>query len=154
MRDFNDSDRNKKADRIRLGENPANLPPEKLAGLEKAVKVSFQDGCLPCPAGWKIAKDNDVPRLAIGGVMDKLGLRVTGCQLGFFRVDKTPYEGTASFEPGEQLKVELSDMDKNGSLTCSAVFDMARRLGMKPADISNAANIMGLKIRQCQLGCF
>jgi hypothetical protein len=70
--------------RRKLGENPAHLSPEVIADLESAVRCALKDGCLSCPAGWKIAKDMAVPRIAVGAVMDKVGVRITDCQLGCF----------------------------------------------------------------------
>jgi hypothetical protein len=153
VRDFNDKDRRKKAPRIQLGENPANLSSETLALLESAVKAGLKDGYLPCPAGWKIAQEMAIPRIAVGPVMDKLGVRIANCQLGFFRVDKTPHED-AGPEPSLEIAAGLRELDAAGELTCSAAFELARRLKTTPMKVSDSANILGLKIRNCQLGCF
>jgi hypothetical protein len=45
-------------------------------------------------------------------------------------------------------------VDASRNLTCSTVFELARRLKKKPLKLSEAANVLGLKIRDCQLGCF
>ncbi len=153
-RDFSEQDRNKKKTRIRLPENPANLTQETLGRLGTAVSASLREGYLPCPVAWRIAKDFDVPRIAVGAVMDKRGVRVTDCQIGFFRVDKTPYQGNAPRQPSPELAAGLRELDASGRLTCSAVFELARRVKTTPLKVSEAANILGLKIRSCQLGCF
>jgi hypothetical protein len=154
VRDFNDKDRTKKFSRIQLGENPANLPPETLALLESAVHAALKDGCLPCPVGWKIAKDMAIPRIAVGAVMDKLGVRIANCQLGFFKVDKTPYPDAAPQEASPEIAAGLRELDSARDLTCAAVFELTRRLRTTPMRVSEAANILGLKIGGCQLGCF
>jgi hypothetical protein len=154
MRHFNDKDRAKKSSRIRLRKNPVNLTPERLAELEKAVKGAVRDGCLPCPKGWRIAKDFAVSRIAVGAIMDSLGLRVANCQLGFFRVDKTPHMGSSQQEPSPEIAAALKELDASRSLNCSAVFELARRIKTTPMKISEAANALELKIRNCQLGCF
>jgi hypothetical protein len=153
-RAFNDQDRRKKKMRIHLPENPAGLPKERLQQLEMVVAGSLQDGYLPCPAAWKIAKDFAVPRIAVGAVIDKLGARITDCQIGFFKVDKTPYLAPAPPEPSPELTAGLCELDAGGSLTCLAIFELARGLKTNPMRVSEAANILGLKIRNCQLGCF
>jgi len=154
MRDFSDKDRRKKKTRIQLPENPANLPKETLQQLETAVTASLKDGYLYCPTAWKIAKDFDVPRIAVGSVMDKLGVRITDCQIGFFKVDKTPYLGTAPQEPLPELTAGLRELDAACNLNCPTIFELARRFKTTPLKVSEAANILGLKIRGCQLGCF
>jgi hypothetical protein len=153
-RDFNDQDKRKKKKRIQLPENPAKLPEETLRHLETTVRGSLRDGFLPCPVAWKIAKDFDVPRIAVGAVMDKLGVRITDCQIGFFKVDKTPYLDPNPQEPSPEIFAPLRELDAAGELTCQAIFNLAQRLKKAPLRISETANILGLKIRACQLGCF
>ncbi|MDD5525686.1 MAG: hypothetical protein PHV90_10645, partial [Smithella sp.] len=154
MRDFNDKDRKKKRSRISLEENPANLSADTLSLLESATSAALKDSYLRCPVAWKIARELNVPRIAVGAMMDKLGARVTECQIGFFKVEKTPYAGTAPREPSPELASSLRELDAADKLTCSAIFEMARQFKTTPLKISEAANILGLKIRKCQLGCF
>jgi hypothetical protein len=154
MRDFNDKDRTKKASRIQISENPSNLPPETIARLESEVRTSLKDGYLPCPVAWKIAGDNGVPKIAVGAVMDKLGVRVTDCQLGFFKVESAHYAGNSAQEVSPEIAAGLRELDSSGALTCLSTFELAHRLKSAPMKISEAANILGLKRRACQLGCF
>lgn len=154
MRDFNDKDREKKAPRKQLEENPANLPPETLDRLESAVRAALRDGYLSCPIGWKIARDMAIPRIAVGAVVDKLGVRITNCQIGFFKVDKTASPEPARVEPSPEIAAGLRELDAAGELTCPAVFELSRRLKTTPLRVSEAANTLKLKIRSCQLGCF
>jgi len=154
VRDFNDKDRAKKSQRIKVGENPANLDPEKLALVEATVKAALRDGYLPCPVGWGIAKKMAVPRIAIGAIMDRLGVRVANCQLGFFTVDKTPGLDSNTGEPVPEIDSALRDLDAAHNLTCSTAFELAHRLKARPMTVSARANALGLKIRLCQLGCF
>ncbi|GAI11094.1 unnamed protein product, partial [marine sediment metagenome] len=75
MRDFNETDKKKKKARIQIPENPANLSKEKLLQLEDKVKASLKDGYLSCPIAWKIAKEADVPKIAVGEITDRLSIR-------------------------------------------------------------------------------
>jgi hypothetical protein len=153
MRDFNDKDRKKKSSRIQLGENPANLSPETLSALETAIKSTLKEGYLSCPAAWKIAKDMTIPKIAIGPVMDKLGVRISNCQLGFFMVDKTADSGDKS-ESSPEIEAGLRELDVAGNLICQTAFELAHKFKTTPRKVSDAANVLGLKIRKCQLGCF
>jgi hypothetical protein len=154
MRDFNDKDRKKKSSRIKVDENPANLTPERLALLESSVKAALKDGYLSCPVGWNIAKDMGVPKNAVGAIVDKLGIRVTNCQLGFFRVDKSASLEPAPQEPSPEITAALRELDVAGELKCPAIFELVHRLKTTPMKVSEAASTLGLKIRGCQLGCF
>ena len=154
MRDFSDADRKKKSGRIKLPENPGNLSEEALSQLEKAVKAAVKDGYVACPSGWKLATDAGVSRLDVGAMIDRLGIRVTDCQLGCFTVGKTPYAGSVTEPLGEEVARRVEALREKGELTCPAVFALARELKVKPKSVAEAANVRGHKIRQCQLGCF
>ena len=88
MRDFNQADKNKKKTRIQLPKNPGNLSLEKLAILEEKVKASLKSGYLPCAKAFRIAEELGVPKIAVGAMTDKLGVRISNCQTGCFKVEK------------------------------------------------------------------
>jgi hypothetical protein len=154
MRNFNETDKAKKSERIRLNENPAVLSDKKIAELETAVRASLKDGYLSCPVAWSIAKKAGVPRIAVGAVTDKLGFRITDCQLGCFKVDKTPYDGSVAKEVEVKLSDRLADSAEGNKITCAAAHELARELKVVPMAVAEAMNVKGMKIRDCQLGCF
>ncbi|MDD5604720.1 MAG: hypothetical protein RBR99_04070 [Dehalococcoidales bacterium] len=154
MRDFNEKDKTKKRGRIQLSENPANLPAEKLAELESVISASLKDGYMPCPLAWKIARDAGVPRIAVGAIVDKMGRRVIDCQIGCFKVDKTPFEDIEMKRMDGEVVAEINQLESAGRLTCEAVFELARKYKLKPMDISNEINARDFKVSVCQLGCF
>jgi len=154
MRSFNADDRKKKSNRINLPDNPGNLPAEVVHQLEQAVKANVKDGCVKCLAGWEIANNAGVSRLDVGAMIDKLGIRVTECQLGCFKVSKTPYTGSITEPLNEEAISCIKSHDEAGELTCKIMHDLAHNLNVKPLSIANAANTVGCKIQKCQLGCF
>jgi hypothetical protein len=154
MREFNEADRNKKKTRIQLKENTGNLSGEALSKLEEAVKASLKEGYLPCPVAWKLAKDAGVPKIAVGEITDRLGIRVTDCQLGCFKLDKTVQEYPPDTDVDSEVVSRLETLKENNKLTCAGVFDLARQLKLKPMAIADMMNIRKLKIHDCQLGCF
>ena len=154
MRNFNDTDRKKKKDRIKLSENPVGLSPEELSKLENTVKSSLKDGYLPCPVAWSIAKNAGVPRIAVGEIADRFGIRVTDCQLGCFKVGKTPYDNTTQQAVDDVITARLDSLVVNSELTCAGVFELARQLKSTPMKIADVINARNMKIRNCQLGCF
>jgi hypothetical protein len=154
MRNFNEADRKKKKTRIKTRQNPANLTAEELSRLEKAVKKSLADGYLPCPAAFKVARESRVPGIAIGEMTDRLGVRITDCQIGCFKVEKTVVGGSAGKNEDKEIAGLLADLNKNDDLTCARVFALSRQFKCTPLVIANIANNHKLKIHQCQLGCF
>jgi len=154
MRNFDETDRKKKSVRISLPDNPGNLSKETLSQLKSAVETAMKDGYVACPSAWKVAKDIGVSRLDVGVMIDKLGIRVTACQLGCFSVSKTSRIGTATAPFSEEVACRVETLREKDELTCASVFDLARELKVKPMSVADVANARGYKLRKCQLGCF
>ena len=154
MRNFGEADRKKKRTRIQLHENPGNLSNEVLSQLEDMVKASLKGGYLPCGVAFKIAKEAQVPKVAVGEMTDRLGVRVTNCQIGCFKVDKTIHDVSAHQDFDDGIVSKLNALKENNELTCANVFDLAQQLKSTPMKIADAANLRDLKIGNCQLGCF
>ena len=154
MRSFGEADRKKKKTRIQLQENPGKLSNEVLSQLEDTVKASLKDGYLPCAVAFKIAKEAQVPKVAVGEMTDRLGIRVTNCQIGCFKVDKTIHDNSAPEDLDDGIVSKLNAVKANNELTCANVFDLAQQLKSTPMAIADAANLRDLKIHNCQLGCF
>lgn len=47
-----------------------------------------------------------------------------------------------------------SALDQDGMLSCEAAHEIAERLDIKPGEIGNLANDLGIRITRCQLGLF
>ncbi len=154
MRSFSEADRKKKKTRVQLQENPGKLSDEVLSQLEDTVKASLKDGYLPCAVAFKIAKEAQVPKVAVGKMTDRLGIRVTNCQIGCFKVDKTIHDNSAHEDLDDGIISKLNALKENDELTCANVFDLAQQLKTSPMAIADAANLRDLKIDNCQLGCF
>jgi len=154
MRDFNEADRKKKRARIRIQQNPGNLSREVLSQLEDRVKASLKDGYLSCPIAWRIAKEASVSKMAIGEITDRLGIRIENCQIGFFKIEKTPYDDSVHTNVDGEFITVLETLAGNNQLTCVNIFKLSQQFKLKPMVIANEANVRNLKIHDCQLGCF
>ena len=154
MRDFNEVDRKKKGARIQIQKNHGNLSEESLSELESVVKASLKDGYLSCPVAWGIARKSNVPKIVVGEITDRLGIRITNCQIGCFKIEKTPYDNSSYSNIDGEICNILKELHETDQLTCAKAFELARQFNLKPIVIANEVNAMGLKIRGCQLGCF
>jgi len=101
-----------------------------------------------------VATKQGVSRLAVGATIDRLGIRVSDCQLGCFAVSKTDRLGSAPEPADEELARRVEALHAKGELTCANVFALAAERKAKPRSVADAANARGYKLRQCQLGCF
>ena len=52
--------------------------------LETRIKSALINGRLPCLAAFAIARDLNLELKEVGIAVDKLGIRVSDCQLGLF----------------------------------------------------------------------
>ncbi|RJO63188.1 MAG: hypothetical protein C4542_00425 [Dehalococcoidia bacterium] len=154
MRDFNENDKKKKQTRIQPKENLGDLSREILSQLEDSVKASLKDSYLPCAVALKIAQDVNVPQTAVGMMADKLGIRITNCQIGCFKVDKNVHENLEPKRIDNKVIATLETLRNKNELTCANVFEVAQKLKISPMAISDIANSQNLKIHLCQLGCF
>jgi len=154
MRSFSEVDKKKKHKRLQLAENPANLSEEMLSKLGDTVKASLQDGNLPCAAAFRIAQQANVPKIAVGEMSDRLGIRITNCQIGCFKVNAIIHDNLAQKKIDNKIITMLEELRKNNKLTCANVFELALQLKLTPMAIADVANFQNLKIQRCQLGCF
>jgi hypothetical protein len=154
MRNFNEADKKKKVSRIQLPENPEDLPQEVLSQLENMVKTSLRDGNLQCATAFKIAKQAKVPKIAVGELTDRLGFRITNCQIGCFKVDKTVRDNVVQKKLVDEITPMLESLKQKDELTCVKVFELALQLKLTPMAIADVANLRNWKIHHCQLGCF
>ncbi len=54
------------------------------ADLERAIRDAMIDGRLPCEASWRIAKDFHIAKIRVSAACERLGIRISNCQLGAF----------------------------------------------------------------------
>lgn len=151
---FTEADKKHKQARIQIQENPGDLSKEMLLQVRDLVKASLQDGNLRCTVAFKISDDAKIPRIAVGAMADKLGIRITNCQIGCFKVGKTIHDNHAGKKIDDPIITMLEALRKNDELTCASVFELAAQLKLSPMAIADVANLGKLKIRRCQLGCF
>ena len=154
MRDFNQADKEKKSQRTQISNNPDNLSKEQISYLESMVKALLQDEYLPCQVAWEIADQVEISKIAIGEIVDRLGIRITDCQLGFFKKDKTAYDNPEHKSMTSGFITTLKTLKDDDNLSCAMVFEMAQQFMLEPIVVSNEASVQGLKIKSCQLGCF
>lgn len=53
-----------------------------------------------------------------------------------------------------QKDMVLTNLDSNGRMTCLKAFKVARLIGLKPIEMSDACASINIKITNCELGVF
>ncbi|MBM4431192.1 MAG: hypothetical protein FJ026_12720 [Chloroflexi bacterium] len=119
------------------------------------IKASLAEDRLPCPSAFKIARRLEVSPQEVGQAANELGVKISRCQLGLFGHGS---DKGKSLEPaqevGEELQARIRDRAVEGGLPCATAWDIASELTMKRIYVARAAESLGIRITQCQLGCF
>ncbi len=122
--------------------------------LEEKVTESLVDEQLPCPSAFKITGELKVSLREVGETTDKLGLKISNCQLGCFQVEKATHQDLDGIDIKKMLVEEIAASLANGKLSCMVALEVARKLKVTPKEVGDTATKQKIKISQCQLGCF
>ena len=122
--------------------------------LEEEVKASLVDGYLHCAVAFKVAGKVKVTPGVVGDMVDRLGIRISNCQLGCFIVEKAVHDDLDSKIVSRTVMAMVQKSLVGGRLPCSAAFAAGQLLKMSRQKVGDAANRLKVKISNCQLGCF
>ncbi len=119
-----------------------------------AVQERAEKGKLPCAVAFRIAEELGTTPLAVGRAADALGVRLVRCQLGLFGYG----ESKSVVEPANEVTPELEQAIQEGlilgRLPCPVAWAIAARFRMPKLHVVNAAEKLGIRVSQCQLGAF
>ena len=126
--------------------------------LEELIRSRLEDGKLPCEKAFEIARNLKVRPLRVGRKADEMGIKISRCQLGLFGYGPKSAGKHRIVQPASEipvsLKSELEHSATEGKISCAQAWAIAKRLGIPKLEVANAAEGMGIRIVQCQLGCF
>jgi hypothetical protein len=152
---FGEEDRKKKQTRISPRDSiQSSVDDSSFVKLGDAIRGSLKDGYLSCPGAFNIAKGLNIPLNWVGDAADKLNIRIVNCQLGCFKIEKTATTASESETANPLIVGQIEAFLAKGGFTCTAAFDIAQRMQVRPIDVANAASQTHIKIHGCQLGCF
>jgi len=57
-------------------------------------------------------------------------------------------------EPSQEVLEAVRRAAVDGRVSCAALHELAERLGVPVPVVGRAADLLGVKITACQLGCF
>jgi hypothetical protein len=130
------------------------IDPQAYEAIASAMQDSAQHGELTCAQAFKIAEQLGVGPLELGRVADEEDVRFIRCQLGLYGY--TPSKSIV--EPPDEVAPELERLLRHslilGRVPCATAWAIAVHLGVRKLDVSGAADRLGIRIGQCQLGGF
>ena len=123
--------------------------------LANAIRAHCKDGKLPCSQAFALAKATHTPPRLIGQSADALNIHLSHCQMGLFGYPDHkkgwPPEG---MDITAELQTLIQSAAVEGQLTCSDVWAIAAQLHISKMHVGYAADHLGLRLTQCQLGAF
>ena len=121
-----------------------------------AIASRLEDGRLPCAAAWDAADHLGVQPLTIGRTADRLQVRLSACQLGFFGPARNG-DDTGAAEPAvpEAFTEALLATQREGrEMSCARLWREADRFGVPRRVAGGITDRLGIKVRACDLGAF
>lgn len=123
------------------------------------IKASLEDdGRLPCPKAFKIARELEVEPLEVGDVATGMDISVSRCQLGLFgHGPKEEGKGRiiqSGMPVGEEMAARIRGALVRGRLPCTAAWEIASEFNLTRLELANAAETLDIRVSPCQLGFF
>lgn len=130
-----------------------------MESIAEAIQNSLVEGQLPCAAAFAIAERLGVEPLQVGQEADRLEVKLSKCQLGLFGYGSKAEGKHRRVHPMQGVPHGLAQairaaLDVDGKLSCAAAWRIAAELGLPKQTVSDAAEGLGVRIGQCQLGAF
>ncbi|MFC1954463.1 hypothetical protein ACFLVZ_01405 [Chloroflexota bacterium] len=122
--------------------------------LDEKINSCLVENRLPCQVAFDIAGELKVSRQEVGESANRLDVRITDCQLGFFQVLKATHDDLVDKAIDEKLVDEITSSLVDGRLTCPIAFKIASKLKVTPKEVGDAATKQGIRVKNCQLGLF
>ena len=127
--------------------------------IEQAIKEALVDGQLPCEAAFAAATSLDIAPIEVGMEADRIGIRLSCCQLGLFGYGPKAEGKHRRVKPLLDAPPNLAKgiraaLGADGKLSCAEAWRIADRLHLSRQTVSDAVEGLGLRISQCQLGAF
>ena len=126
---------------------------EKLA---EAIRRELINGRLPCSRAFAITEEHGLSPRAIGDEATRQSIKISRCQLGLFGYDDLGERRIVkpAAEVSGALKEVISSRLVEGKVPCRVAWEIASERKFTKGEIAGAIERLGLRISNCQLGCF
>ncbi len=124
--------------------------------LAKAIRRALINGRLPCSWAFAIAEEHGLSPRAIGNEATRQSIKISRCQLGLFGYDDLGERRIVkpAAEVSGALKEVISSRLVEGKVPCRVAWEIASERKLKKIEVASAIETLGLRISDCQLGCF
>lgn len=124
------------------------------AAAQGGAAGAAAEGRITCTAAHEIAAELGVPPAKVGKTIDLLEYRLIECELGLFGSTVALEVPRSADDLHQELREQLAGAASRGRVSCLACWKTADELGLPRRAASGACEVLGLKIKPCQLGAF
>ena len=134
--------------------NVTGIKPDKKMAEEIRARIS--GGTLSCAEAFSVADHRDVDPLDVGRAADALKIKLSHCQLGFFGYSGKAKGWGDGFGPvsGELEAALKRRAGREGRVPCPVLWELAELFGLQRMQAGYAADRLGIRVEDCQLGAF
>jgi len=128
------------------------------AALVEAVRASLVDGKLRCARAHAVAAARGTTPQVVGLIADRLDVRLSRCQLGFFG-----YTNKQGFAESDVADRDVPDglpeairacRNDEGDVSCAALWQIAAQFRIPRMLVGYVSDQMKVHVTPCQLGAF
>ncbi|WP_457552602.1 hypothetical protein [Desulfobacula sp.] len=122
--------------------------------IAEKIRELSENNCLTCAFAHRAGKALKVSPSEIGVQTDLLEFRIADCQLGLFGYSDGQKRIDPDIKISPALNEQLDNANKDGRISCSDCWEIAKNLKIKRLDIGSACEKKDFRIKPCQLGAF
>jgi hypothetical protein len=124
--------------------------------IEHALREAATEGVVPCTAAFDVARSHERAPREVGDAATSEELRIIHCQLGLFGYREFGSKGLTpvALEVPTSVEEEIQAALVDGALPCVHAWQIADARGLPRIALAAAAETLGVRISDCQLGCF
>jgi hypothetical protein len=125
---------------------------------EEAIQAALLEAQLPCARAFSAANKLGIAPACVGVLANELDIRISRCQLGLFGYGPKSEGKHRIAVAVERLPQDLCDAIRGSlvakRLPCCAAWRISEELSYPRLLVSSVAENLGIRISNCQLGCF
>ena len=124
--------------------------------LVEAIRRELINGRLPCARAFALAEEYGLSPRTVGDEATRQSLKISRCQLGLFGYDDLGERRIVkpAAEVSRALKEVISSRLVEGKAPCLVIWEIASERKLTKIEVAGAIETLGLRISDCQLGCF
>lgn len=122
--------------------------------IEKEILKNARGKELACAVAFTIVENLRIEPAEVGKAVDLMNFRLIKCQLGLFGYQPSKKIVTPSGQVSDSLRETIETACVENRISCSDLWQIAARLGLRKMAVSAACETLKVKIKPCQLGAF